>query len=259
MESRLLALPYELRLQIYENVLICKSTSFRIRPKFRGGAGDSPHNTKFRSQVSPALLRSCRQVNEEATRILYSKNCFLAASAGGLILFLCTIRRNAKFLRWLKVRLGDSYSSMHSTWGDGFLSIASHATGLTRLEIGYMESMHPDRDMRFLLQHGLGRNTRTARVMGGWITEMRNLKTLMISGFYGKNWPAFLPRRRMQLSRHMLERVFDCRVLERMGINIAYMQSACGAGWRGIRRAQTICSSRISRGKFLCCLNGCSI
>lgn len=62
-----LRLPYELRLRIYEDLLVADSTIHIAdnRPRFTG-------------RLEPQLLRTCRQIHDEGADILYGSNTFEA-------------------------------------------------------------------------------------------------------------------------------------------------------------------------------------
>jgi len=80
MPPTFLTLPPEIRLQIYENLLITAHQpitiyrepntpdGIKVRPRLR----EQPPN--FQHDLSPSLLRTCKQIHSEATPILYSRN-----------------------------------------------------------------------------------------------------------------------------------------------------------------------------------------
>lgn len=195
MNSRLQSLPAELRLQIYENVLVdSRGGWYRITPLSKVlDKQVSPYSRRhFRFRVWTSLLRTCRLIYLEATAVLYSGNGFVAGCPAGLMRFLYGIgRRNATFIRRVKLHLGYPINTARGNWHDAFCQLARQATDLRRLEIEYLK------DMVGLLQHGwpihpgLGKDTTVARTLGKALTRMFSLKTLVIRGFYGKNWPAY--------------------------------------------------------------------
>ncbi|KAM7196745.1 hypothetical protein V8F20_006938 [Naviculisporaceae sp. PSN 640] len=187
----LLSLPIELRLEIYELVLI-RSCRFPIPyPRRRTNRGENDRNRRFRTQIGLNLLLSCRQVYQEASKILYSRNHFIAVTDICLESFLTSIGQNIQFLRRLQLDLhleGREETCLLRArhWMSLFQLLAREAKGLIELEVGFSE-VAP----RLAPNYETGKDEKLALEIGDALSKMRNLKTLVIFGFYGMYWPAY--------------------------------------------------------------------
>lgn len=73
MKHNLFSLPVEVRLQIYEKVLVLSEPIIFVADK---GPALPPLFLRQKYGLSPTLLRTNRKVYEETRPLLYSKNCF---------------------------------------------------------------------------------------------------------------------------------------------------------------------------------------
>ncbi|KAK4207704.1 hypothetical protein QBC37DRAFT_405951 [Rhypophila decipiens] len=176
-------------------MLVCNDTTFRIRPEEADpdktiAYEESSFNKRFRSQISPNILRSCRGVYLEAIDILYSENEFLTASPSALIDFLKKIRKNAQSLRTLNLRL--IWRSRAMTWLMAMRKLANMATGLLRLRLDVMESKQIPffgRDFVF------GFEPLMLQGFGDALGKMRALETVVVTGARGfsLDWSIYFP------------------------------------------------------------------
>ena len=65
MESGFFKLPYELRLRVYEDLLVADST-----------ITIADNHPRFAGHLEPQFLRTCRQIHNEAADVLYGSNSF---------------------------------------------------------------------------------------------------------------------------------------------------------------------------------------
>lgn len=93
-QATFLILPLELRLQIYEYIFLCKE---QINPY---------KNRKHRAERSlpPSILRTCKQIHQEASPILYSQNIFSISFPPQIFKWLTEIgRANIKLLNTVHI------------------------------------------------------------------------------------------------------------------------------------------------------------
>ena len=140
--------------------------------------------------MDPDILRTCKQMYCEAKAILYSQNVFSITVLERMFRFMIQIHvRNIWLVKTLHIYV--PYCAAFAPWLRVLDALAEEATGLRSLEIGWGENCeHPWQWKRGTPERGLGDNLGFARMLG----KIQGLDMLVISGHYGKNWPAYLER-----------------------------------------------------------------
>ena len=188
-----LVLPLELRLHIYEYIFLCKS---QIMPY---------HNRKPRAEhsIPPSILRTCKQINQEASPILYSKNTFSISYPQKTFFWLLEIgRANIKLLNTINI-LVDSVMNTKDThtycvketafWYKVLDLLAQEATGLRHVEIHWAPSFQvgeAGKDLRFVRE----------------LAKIQGLKSMVVDGYYGMHWPRYLTKK---MGVTVVEKTYD--------------------------------------------------
>jgi hypothetical protein len=188
----LLRLPVELRLHIYEELLVSRFDRAQ-NPSWAVGNTSQKmiilhmvRSSQYRT-MEPALLQTCKQIRNEANAILYSQNVFKTSGPGELFRLLKQIGpTNFKLIRKLRVWVNDKAEPQ--PWLRVFCMLAEKG-GVRSLELGWGAST----DYTWLWtrgsqERGLGDNLELVRALG----RIPGLESLAIHGFYAKHWPAFL-------------------------------------------------------------------
>lgn len=160
-----LSLPLEARLRIYKYLLICKSQVVtHCRP-----ATEHP--------ITPSILRTCKQIHNEASSVLYSKNTFLIADPERNLKWFKQIGRfNLKLLSNIRVFVDPVYSTTNF-WYKLLDHLAREATGLLHTYI-YWDTY----------SGGAGKDLRFVRELA----KIQGLRSMVVDGFYAIHWPRFL-------------------------------------------------------------------
>lgn len=175
---KITSLPSGIRHQIWKHTLICKSQSI---PYLHDG-----------TKVTPSLLRTCKQIYNEACPILYSENEFLINGPERVLKWLEQIGpANVEHLRRLRIFIDANYSrepettfgvpSEISLWYVMVDRLARTATGLKNVYI--FRHYEPIRAHR-----GVGKVLRLVRALG----RIQGLEGMSIGGHYSKQWPEYL-------------------------------------------------------------------
>ncbi|KAI9645004.1 hypothetical protein NHQ30_007041 [Ciborinia camelliae] len=190
-----LTLPLEIRRLIYDLLLTgC------ISRKYRHWHGDNlPVDMQAETSIpsgrcglpiSPDLdariLRTCKQIYDEANPILYSRIKFNVKFPTQGILFLNQITgKNLKLIERFRLVVWKS-GYPKDTALEILKILADNGGGLRELELMWEANEHhencPGKDVEFI------------RKIVPLITKIQGLKIMVIAGFYGKNWPAYLDR-----------------------------------------------------------------
>ena len=144
------------------------------------------------------ILRTCRQIYEEAVSILYSQNVFEIIAPGQMFTFMAQVGpKNIKFVRSLWI-LVPWHGHEIASWLSVLNAVAEKATGLRFLWLGW------DAECEFPWQfkpghqpRGLGKNVQFVQALA----KIKQVKKLIIHGFYAKNWPSYL-RKEMGVQIH---------------------------------------------------------
>jgi len=174
----LLTLPVEIRLQIYD-LLLVHEKPLQIKPD------------EDEKQVELAILQTCKQVYHEASPILYSQNIFAATDPEDIFLLLLYIGlENFRLIKHLDFYV--PWPSSLPPWLRLFRTLAMEASGLRSLSL--------DLDVNFdYNEHhntgtwwgGLGDKANFVRALG----KIQGLEDLSIKGYYAKTWPEYLEKK----------------------------------------------------------------
>ncbi|KAI4088296.1 MAG: hypothetical protein LQ339_008736 [Xanthoria mediterranea] len=181
-QSSFLSLPREIRDQIYTEAF--PNIQEVIMPLGRIKALQPPSQVPLRPQVNLCLLRTNRQICNEAFSILYSRSCFYVSNPDRTLEWLAKLGDdNVKRLRSLRLVLyefSDESSfckSQKAAWYQLVHFVASKATGLRRLVL----SLHAP---------SAGRDRPLLEALGG----IRTVQTITLSGFYQREWISYLTK-----------------------------------------------------------------
>ncbi|KAH7073386.1 hypothetical protein FB567DRAFT_198865 [Paraphoma chrysanthemicola] len=190
-----LTLPAELRLRIYEDVLVSRfaGTALKYGGKRTEGTKQVLVHLMDSSQcknMGAGLLRTCRQVHLEANQIVYAQNTFHIREAEDGLRFLDKIGpRNSAYI--VGITIWVSYLAGCRAWLQLLQRLATSATGLRRLTIGWgarTDCAIPSQ--RGAMERGLGDNLDFVRTLA----QIQGLDELVIQGYYAKPWPAYLEK-----------------------------------------------------------------
>jgi hypothetical protein len=196
-EVTFLTLPVEIRLQIYNLLLVSRSNDWRGRSWSVGNTDQRKvflsmeRNPKYRT-MEPAILQTCKQIYHEANPILYSQNVFAIARPEEIFRLMLQIGL-VKFKLIKKLDIWVPWMADLSPWLRLLHILVEEASGLRYLKLkwcaGFMEN--PRKFERRVLERGLGDQLDFVRALG----KIQGLETLVIDGYYAKNWPAYLEER----------------------------------------------------------------
>lgn len=182
-----LSLPIELRLRIYDDTLINRRKpgsdptlvdGDKEMILFDGRMRDEL--TRGNNWISPALLRTCRTIQLEASPILYAGNTFVVQDFLNASVFLQTIGSdNVRDLESVKL-LVRPYPS--DPWVKLLGNLAQNATGLRKLVIVFFaKQISTNAHGR---ERGLGYNPDFVRALA----NIQGLKKFEIRGYYTQHW-----------------------------------------------------------------------
>ena len=177
-----LLLPLELRLHIYEYLFLCK---WQIKP-YRY------HRTRPGHSIPPSILQTCKQIHQEASPILYSKNTFSISFPQQIFKWLQKIgRANIKLLNTIHVsvhavmitEVTEKYDVKETAcWYKVLDLLTREATGLRHVEIHWGPSFQIGdygKDLRFVRK----------------LAKIQGLESMVVDGYYGMHWPSYLTKK----------------------------------------------------------------
>lgn len=182
-----LSLPTEIRLEIYDLLLICRFD----RRTLSDIGGDTSQKELIPSCVQglkPAILQTCKQVYEEAIPILYSRNVFRFNMPAVISSFLTKIgATNIKLLKFMHIFVRLDAEIL--PWLEILDTLSEKGTGLRCINLGwgsqyYFFSLGETKTEK----RGLGDNLLFVRALA----KFTQLEKLHIFGFYAKHWPSYL-------------------------------------------------------------------
>ncbi|KAL1640178.1 hypothetical protein SLS58_007129 [Diplodia intermedia] len=179
----LLTLPAELRLLIYEHLLIARFDR-TTNPSWAVGNTNQKlvllqmiQAPEYRT-VEPGILQTCKQVYHEANSILYSQNVFAISEPEQMFRLRQQIgSMNFKLIKALHMWV--SWKAELPPWLQLLDLLAGEATGLRYIKIAYSDPFE---------ERGLGDSVDFLRALG----KIKGVKELVIEGYYAKHWPAYL-------------------------------------------------------------------
>lgn len=185
-KSYLLSLPTEIRFMIYE-LLLTQIQPLDVLTIFKRSENSNIHSS---------ILRTCKQVQNEASMMLYSKNKFLFGGSVQDLEWLQRIGRvNIKYLTSIRIYVGDMDYHISPSWGPPTIflcykiigRLTREATGLRHVEV-YWEAA----DMECLVEHightEPGKDPNFVRELA----KIKNLQTVILDGTYASFWPQYL-------------------------------------------------------------------
>lgn len=152
MPTTFLSLPLELRTQIYEYVLLLPDSKTWISGSALSPTSPTSPTLAFAfpkpyldglisinlpkfSTGPAALLRACSLINQEASQVLYSRNCFKVKAAQALLMWLEAIGpQNSQHLETLHIIVGARYLK---SWPKVLCTLRDQAPGLRHLFISW--------------------------------------------------------------------------------------------------------------------------
>ncbi|KAF2493713.1 hypothetical protein BU16DRAFT_52692 [Lophium mytilinum] len=191
--ATLMTLPVELRLQIYNHLLISRFDRSE-HPSWAVGATtrklvslDMPQAPQYRT-MEPSILQTCKQIYREANPVLYSQNVFKISEPEQMFQLSAQIGPvNLKLMKRLKIIV--PWTAELVPWLQLLDMLAMQASGLRHVELAWgAENEYPWAHDR---KRGLGDSLDFLRALG----NVQGLKKLVIKGCYAKNWPVYLKER----------------------------------------------------------------
>jgi hypothetical protein len=141
--------------------------------------------------MEPGILQTCKQISYEANSILYSQNVFAISEPKEIFRLIVQIGLvNLKLVMTLHIWV--PWMAELSPWLQLLYILAEEASGLRCIELAWgAECEFFWQLRRGTRETGLGDNLDFVRAL----RETRGLEKLVISGYYAKNWPAYLEER----------------------------------------------------------------
>lgn len=189
----LLALPIEIRLQIYDLLLVSR---FDREQNPSWAVGNTCQKTVILHMIQapqyrtmePAILRACRQIQREAISILYSRNVFNLSAPEQMFRFMRQIGpTNIKLVRSLDMWI--PWMADLLPWLNLLNILSEKAAGLKQIVVGW----GADCEFSWMLERGtqergLGDNVLFIR----GLAKIQGLEKIHLQGYYAKNWPSYL-------------------------------------------------------------------
>jgi hypothetical protein len=190
----LMALPVEIRILIYEMLLVGRPTPKQgPLPNTRQNAiflHMLQHSPRFR-EAEPAILRTCKQIYKEALPILYSHHVFRITAPEEMMRLMAQIGpTNTKLIRALDIWVPADADIF--PWLALLDVLSKKASGLRLVEIGW-GSKFEGLQLSLLNRpkgRGLGDNVHFVRTLA----SIRGLNRLILRGYYAKHWPSYLTK-----------------------------------------------------------------
>lgn len=190
-QFRLLDLPAELRIQIYDLLLVSRFKSQKHSTLAVGQKNvllDMNPDPEYRT-MEPSILQTCKQIYREAVPILYSQNVFYIEIPGPMVKLMEQIgSMNVKFIRSLEIRVS-CFAELWQ-WLRLLHILSEKTTGLRSIKLVWdairdypSNSIHIGGEKR-----GLGDNVLFVRALA----RIQGLEKLEIGGYYAKHWPQYL-------------------------------------------------------------------
>ncbi|BCS22479.1 uncharacterized protein APUU_30704A [Aspergillus puulaauensis] len=186
--SPFLSLPPEMRLQIYDLLLVCRTRNGS--PSYESIAKDyqqplflNPILPRLGCQsMFPAILQTCKQIYYEAISILYGSNVFDLGKPAHINKIS---RSKLKFLRHLVIC--PCQLSVATPWVGLLDTLIDEAKDLRNLKVVF-DARYFDTEPHV---RGLGADVPFVRELAR-IKQVETLERLAIAGFYAKHWPSYL-------------------------------------------------------------------
>jgi hypothetical protein len=175
-----LTLPVEIRLEIYDLLLVMRDNRKGQKTPFELFPADSDE-----VQMDLDILRTCKQIYDEASPILYSQNIFTTMYAEDITRLILHIGpANFKLIKHLDFYV--PFPASLPSWVRLFNMLAQEASGLRSIRLRLDSSFE-----RGIWCGGLGNNVFFVRALA----KIQGLEELSITGYYAKNWPEYLEKK----------------------------------------------------------------
>ena len=189
----LLAIPAEIRLQVYELLLVSQLNPKRQYSAWMIGRTHQqkialqPHAPRFRS-LDLGILGTCKKIYNEATPVLYGRNVFSFGDPERMFQVMSLIGpTNTKMIRSLDLWV--PWQADHNAWLSLLRAFARDATGLQSIDIMFTTNCHyPASFAKGRVERGLGDDVPFIRAFA----KIQTLQKILIRGSYAKNWPSYL-------------------------------------------------------------------
>lgn len=192
----LLTLPVEIRLRIYNLLLISRFDRTENPPSAVGNTDQKLilfHMGQFQQYrtMEPGILRTCKQIYHEANSILYSQNVFAISEPEQMFRLIVKIGPvNLKLVKTLDIWV--PWMAELSPWLQLLDTLSEEASGMRHIAIRWDVHFEFRWGLeRGAKERGLGDNLDFVRALG----KIQGLEKLVIGGYYAKNWPAYLEER----------------------------------------------------------------
>ncbi|KAK2808265.1 hypothetical protein FQN50_004820 [Emmonsiellopsis sp. PD_5] len=191
-----LTLPPEIRLQIYELLFQVDHRKMGYAKWRVGNIGSNficvgLDTEKGRScsdtpSIKPRILRTCKQIYQEALPILYSRNAFYISYSMYAVNFFRGIKTNVKYITTIRLSIDWGEPLDPGDWLRILNILAEDATGLKSLQVAFTLFCYKMREVADA--HMLFINS---------LAKIRQVKLLHVSGYYDglqpMNWSTFWP------------------------------------------------------------------
>jgi hypothetical protein len=187
-KSLLLELPIEIRLKIYDLLLVSRFNRWD-NPSWSVGNTHQKlillgfiKDRKYRT-MEPAVLQLCKQIYLEAVPILYSRNVFRFQHPDLMFRLMLQIRRtNMRLIRSLEIYVPSGADK--DSWLNLFRVLPEATTGLKSVVVRWWGE-----GVERTWERSLGKDIAFAQALAG--LSKVGVEKLRIEGYYAKPWPAY--------------------------------------------------------------------
>ncbi|KIV98775.1 uncharacterized protein PV09_09472 [Verruconis gallopava] len=187
MVTQFLAIPLEIRLDIYKELLISYMGQ-RRNPAWAVGDTDQRLITlpgcKYLDDktIYPQILRTCKQIYGEGNPILYSENVFSSLEPSLMVSFIEQIGlKNTAFIKKLDIHVGLDLSS----WSQLFLKLAEQAGAVRELRLhwGFVAVFRFE-----MTPEAITNGQADAMAFLHALRRIPNLDKIIVTGQFRKEW-----------------------------------------------------------------------
>ena len=202
-KTTFLTLPVEIRLQIYDLLLVSRLDRMETPVWAFENTDQKPvqlYITQLPQYITVdcilrtfrlmelGILRTCKQIYHEANPILYSQNIFAISEPEQIFRFIVQVGLvNFKLVRTLHIWV--PWKAKLAPWLQLLHILAEEASGLRSIDLGW--SVNYGFHEPGAKERGLGDSLDFVRALG----KIQGLEKLVIGGYYAKNWPVYLEGR----------------------------------------------------------------
>ncbi|KAJ5803074.1 uncharacterized protein N7503_005524 [Penicillium pulvis] len=189
----LLTVPVEIRLQIYDLLLVSRSTrednpSWPVGDTCQVMIMLSMKKDPQQRTINPAIIRICGQIRREANPILYTGNVFNFRQPDQMFRFMTQIGpTNIKFVRSLDMWI--PWKAEILPWLTLLNALSQEAAALKYVRVAWNSRYESPRMLqKGAKERGLGDNVLFIRALA----TFQGLEKIHIRGHYAKHWPSYL-------------------------------------------------------------------